>query len=176
MRLTFTVPVLAAFALAACGSDADAPETLSSEDVAAAVSEIEAPQPGLYASRQELIELNVPGAPESMLAQMRAAFAEGAQEESTVCVTEATPEEMRNEMLRGMAESQCTVSRFDVSDGQIDGAMECPAGGGVSGNVTLTGTMAGDGANMVMGFAMPMPTGEATIRMRVVTERVGDCN
>jgi hypothetical protein len=40
----------------------------------------------------------------------------------------------------------------------------------------VTGTMAEDGSDLEMSFTSAMPeVGEATFRMRVVSERIGDC-
>ena len=76
-----------------------------------------------------------------------------------------------------MTESDCTVQRFDVSGSNIDAALSCPSGtDGISGDVTMTGTIGETGGNMEMSFKTQVPElGEATIRMRMISERVGDC-
>ena len=75
-----------------------------------------------------------------------------------------------------MAESYCTVSRFDMTGGRFDAALSCPTGQGMSGEVTLTGTMSETGSDVETSFKTQIPqAGEATIRMHMVTERIGEC-
>ncbi len=149
---------------------------MAGEDVAAAVESMEMPAPGQYSSSAELLELSLPGASEEVLDFLSSAFAEGAGETSTYCVSAEDAANSREEMLQGMMESECTVTRFDVSGETIDGAMSCPAGEGITGEATMTGTMGADGADMIITFNTEVPgMGEATIGMRVTSERVGDC-
>ncbi len=180
MKKYLVLPLAAAFALSACGSDTDeelAGDAMSADEVADAVAEAETPRAGQYRSSQELLEFAVPGLDADMEELIRSAFAEGAAEETTYCLTEEDAANNREEMLRGMAESDCEVTRFDMVGGTIDAAMSCPTGEGMSGDVTLTGTMDSDGADMVMNFSADIPSmGPASIRMRVVSERIGDCS
>ncbi|TIX50606.1 DUF3617 domain-containing protein [Alteraurantiacibacter aquimixticola] len=177
MRKTIALATLASLALAACGNDAGDGEAMTADEMADAVEEGDMPQPGLYSSTQELIELSMPGVEDDMLNILRSAFEEGAQEESTYCLTPEEAANAREEMLKGMAESDCTITRMNMSGGNIDAAMSCPTGQGVTGDVTLTGTMASDGADMEMAFVSELPgMGDARIRMRVKTERIGECS
>ena len=179
-KLILALPVLAAFALAACGSDSDAEmaeDGISADGISAELAAAETPRPGQYRTTQELLEFTLPGLSGDMESMVRSAFAEGAADENTYCLTADEAENSRTEMLSNMAESDCSVSRFDMSGGAIDAAMTCPTGDGISGDVTMTGTMSGDGADMVMNFGAEVPTmGTAAIRMRVVSERIGECS
>ena len=180
MRKTIAIPMIAAFALAACGSDADTAESgeaMSLEDAVEEMGEAEMPTPGEYRTTQELIDIELPGVDEQFVDMLRANFAEGAGESSTYCLTPEEAADGREEMLSGMAESDCTVTRFDVSGNSIDAAMSCPTGQGVSGDVTLAGTMDSTSADMEMNFSASLPQmGDAKIRMRVQSERIGDCS
>ncbi|GAA0274902.1 hypothetical protein GCM10009127_14340 [Alteraurantiacibacter aestuarii] len=172
----YVLPLAAALALTACGGDADG-DDVTADEMASQLADAETPQPGQYRSTQELLELDVPGMPEEMAGMMRSAFAEGAAEETTYCLTAEDAASSREQMLANMAESDCNVERFDMSGGTIDAAMNCPTGQGITGDVSLTGTMDGNGADMVMSFSADMPgMGPGTIRMRVVSERIGECS
>lgn len=179
MRLVVAFPILAGLALAACGSDAEEAATgdgMSMDDVAGAMADAEMPVPGMYATSQELIELNLPGVDESMLAMMRSAFAEGATEQTTYCLTEEDAANGRENMLAGMAESDCSVETFEISGGRINGVMQCAGDAGVNGTVAMSGTMTSTSSDMEMTIsAEGMGMGEGTIRTRVKSERVGDC-
>ncbi len=180
MRKTLAIPMIAAFALTACGSDADPSaegEPIALEDAVEEMGEAEMPTPGQYRTTQELLDIELPGVDEQFVEMLRANFAEGAGEENTYCLTPEEAANGREEMLAGMAESDCTVTRFDVSGGNIDAAMSCPTGQGVSGDVTLTGTMDATSADMEMNFSASLPQmGDAKIRMRVQSERIGECS
>lgn len=147
------------------------------EELVDEMGDAETPVPGQYRSTQELLELDVPGVDAQFVDMMRASFAEGAAEESTYCLTAEQGANGREEMLSGMAESDCTISRFDVSGNTIDAAMSCPTGQGITGDVTINGTMDSDSADLVMSFTAQLPgIGDAPIRMRVQSERIGECS
>lgn len=177
MKLRHAMPVLAAFALAACGGDAEddlADEALSMDEVAAQASELEMRlEPGEYRSTAELIEFDMPELPAETMALARQAFAEGAASESTYCLTEqSTPEQW----ISQMNESDCTVSRFDSSDGALDAVLQCRDAEGMNGRVEMNGTADGTSADLEMRFRQQIPgLGEGTIHMRVKSERIGDC-
>lgn len=179
MRIINLLPAAAALplvlVLAACGDSAE--EVSDTGEMAEALADGPTPQPGQYTTTTEVLEFNIPGLSPEMRDMMQSALAEGAQEGSSYCLTAADTANSREEMIRNMTESDCTVQRFDMAGGNIDAALSCPAGGeGLTGDVTLNGTMTDTGADMTMSFKTQVPdTGEATIRMRMVTNRVGDC-
>lgn len=176
MRFTTVLPIAAVLLLAACG-DSAGDEATTIEEAAEEMAEGPQPQPGQYNTTTEVLEFTVPGLSEDMQAMMQSAMAEGAAQGTSYCLSAADAATSREEMIRSMTESDCTVQRFDVSGGTIDAALSCPTGTeGVSGDVTMTGTMGETGADMEMTFKTQVPEmGEATIRMRMVSERVGEC-
>jgi len=175
MRYSIVLPLAAVLALTACGDSAD--EVTTAEDVADEMADGPQPLPGQYTTSTEILEFSVPGLTEEMQTMMQSAMAEGASEGASYCLTAEDAATSREDMIKSMTESDCTVQRFDVSGGNIDAALQCPTGTeGISGDVTMTGTMAEDGADMQMSFKTQVPElGEATIRMRMVSQRVGDC-
>lgn len=178
MRYSIILPLAAALALTACGDSAEeSGEGASPADVADEMADGPQPLPGQYTTSTEILEFNVPGMTEDMRAMMQSAMAEGASEGASYCLTAEDAATSRQDMIKSMTESDCTVQRFDVSGGNIDAALQCPTGTeGISGDVTMTGTMAEDGADMQMSFKTQVPElGEATIRMRMLSQRVGDC-
>ena len=79
MRKNFAIPMIAAFALAACGSNADdateASEAMSAEDVAGEMGSVETPIAGQYRTTPELLDINLPGAGAEFLEVLRSGFA-----------------------------------------------------------------------------------------------------
>ncbi|MES2700855.1 MAG: DUF3617 domain-containing protein [Pseudomonadota bacterium] len=180
MRYRLILPLCAAFTVAACGSstedEAATPDADAAADMADAMADGPMPQPGKYRTTAELVAFDVPGAPPEMAEMMRGAFAEGAIEATESCLTPEQANTSREDMLKNMAESNCTVSRFDMTGGRFDAALSCPTGQGMSGEVTMTGTMSETGTDVETSFKTQIPqAGEATIRMHMVSERIGEC-
>ena len=176
MRFRIVLPLVAALGLAACGSSDDG-EPMSDDAVADAMADAEMPEPGMYSTKQELLEFDFPGMTDDMAAMMRSAFEQGAAEENTYCLTPEDAANAHEDMLKGMAEADCNITRMDMAGGTIDAAMSCPNGEGVTGDVTMTGSMDSDGADIVMSFSTELPgLGQGSMRMRVQSERIGDCS
>ena len=119
MRLIHTAPLAAAFLLAACGGDADTDEdgAVSGEAIAEAADAITL-QPGQYRTTYEMLEFNVPGAPDAVKDQMQAMMGGAAEvaAPATYCFTpEQAAENGAEQMAKKMAEGNCTVARFDAS-------------------------------------------------------------
>jgi len=177
MRIRQVLPVFAAIALAACSGSADeelAGEALSADEVAgAAAAEFTMPRPGEYRTTQELIEFTMDGLPDEQMDMVRSQFAAGAAEPHSYCVNEQMT---REQWLSDMAESDCTVSSSSTNADGIAMVMSCTGAEGVAGRIALTGTTTTEGSDMEMTFTQTIPNmGDSTIRMRVKSERVGDC-
>ncbi|MEL1250889.1 DUF3617 domain-containing protein [Aurantiacibacter gilvus] len=176
--LTRALPLMAAVALAACGSDTDeelADEALTMDEVLSEnVDNIALPMPGEYSTDVELISFEVPGASSVDMDALRAAFAEGAAEQPSFCVTEAMD---REAWISAMTDNSCTISRLNADGTDISMAMSCLAENGPQGEITLTGTQGETSSTLEMETVQPIPGhGEANIVLRVTTERTGDCS
>lgn len=181
MRFYHALPVIAALALAACGDKSDSElqdAALSADEVsgeaASVATDFALPEPGQYRTSQELLEFSLPSLPAEQMEMVRAQFAAGAAQQHTYCVNE----EMTHEQwLSNMSESNCTVARGNSGSGAIDLVLTCNGEEGVTGRVEMKGQTSSNGADMEMTFAQAIPNmGEGTIRMRVKSERVGDCS
>jgi hypothetical protein len=171
------LPIAALLALSACGSsDDEATDAAGGGDIA--VSEDgPMPQPGQYRTTAELVEFNMPSAPPEAAQIMQQAFSQGAMEANSYCLTPEQASTSREDMLKSMAESNCTVDTFTMAGGRINATLSCPTGQGVSGQVTMAGTMNESGSDIEMSFTTQVPDmGDATIRMRMKSERVGECS
>lgn len=181
MRYHQILPLAAALVLAGCSGSEEAADAGGgeAEEMAAAAEDGPTPQAGQYRTTMELLEISVPDAPPEMAQMLQQGFGEGAQQANTYCVTpeQAAQSTSREEVLKNLADSNCTVDEFNQSGGQIDALLTCSGDGMMSGQVTLNGTMTETGSDMEMSFKMQVPqAGEATMRMRMVSERIGDCS
>ncbi len=178
MRLIHSLPLLAAFALAACGNDPDeelSDESLSMDEVMAEGEDNGVmPQPGEYSTSYELVSFEVPGASSVDMDALEAAFREGAQEQSSFCVTEAMD---REAWISAMQDNSCTLSRLSAEGDTLDLAMTCEAEDGPQGRIGMSGTAGETSSDLEMTFTQPIPgIGDANIVMNVMTERTGDCS
>ena len=175
MRSTFTLPVLAAFALSACGGEADeavSDEALSADEVAVVIED-NGLQPGAgeYSVRTELIEFDAPGLSEASIAEARAEFESGAGAPYLYCVTEGIT---REAWFSQMVESECTLSRFSANGDALEGVMSCTAPEGLNGRVEVAGTSDADSSDLRMTATVPTSAGEGTVRFRVLAEATGE--
>lgn len=180
MRATHMLPLTAAILLAACGGDADADGdgNVSGEEIAAEAAGMVQPRPGQYTATLELLEFDVPGMPESAKQQMQEIFASGLAEGNSFCMTEADAAENGPEqMVKNLAESDCTMNAFNVSGNTVVADMQCPGQGGAGASkVHMEGQMTAESSTMTMDMSQEMPNvGATTMKMRVTSKRTGDC-
>jgi hypothetical protein len=180
MRLIHTAPLAAAILLAACGGDADTNEdgAVSGEDVVAEAAAAIRPEPGQYRTTTELLEFNVPGAPDALKQQMQAQMG-GAAEVAKPTLSCLTPEQAAangpEEMAKNMAEGNCTVARFDVAGGSISSEMQCTGADGITTNVVMDGQMTATSSTMTMTTEIDLQGQKVQTKARVTSERIGDC-
>jgi len=180
MRLIHTAPLVAAVLLAACGGDADtnADGEITGAEVAAEAADLVQPRPGQYSTKLELMEFDAPGLPDGAKQQMQQVFSAGLAEGNTFCMTEADvagngPEQM----VKNLAEADCTMNSFNVSGNTIAAEMQCPADGGGPRKVKMNGQMTADSSTMTMEMEQDIPNmGTTRMKMKVSSQRVGDCS
>ena len=180
MRIIHTLPLAAAILLAACGGgdpDADGDGALSEEELAAEAAGLVQPEPGQYRASLELLEFDAPGMPPEAKEQMEQIFASGLAEGNTFCMTEAdVAQGGPEEMVKNLAEGDCTMNSFNVSGNTVVADMQCPGQGGGTSKVRMEGQMRADGSTMTMDMEQDVPNvGATTMKMRVTSERIGDC-
>src|SRR5690606_10671496 len=117
-RYSIVLPLAAVLALSACGDSADeAGEGATVAEVADEMADGPQPLPGQYTTTTEILEFNVPGLSADMQAMMRSAMAEGASQGESYCLSAEDAATSREDMIKSMTESDCTVQRFDMSGG-----------------------------------------------------------
>ncbi len=179
MRRFALLASVTAFALAACSSEApetaDSGEEVSMEEVAERAKESAIkPEPGQYRVTMEVLEVDVPGAPEGAADMMRGMMAGRSH---SYCLTQEDVEKGFEQMARNSQEDDnCSFQRFDIDGGDFDAKMTCDA----QGQGTMTMTMKGKGTPTSSEVEMTMKgnmtgMGDSTIRMKASHERTGDC-
>jgi len=179
MRLIHTAPLAAAILLTACGGDADTNDdgAVTGEEVAAEAADLVHPKPGQYRTTLELMEFDAPGVPDAAKQQMQQIFTSGLAEGNTFCVTQAQVDDNGPEqMVRNLAEADCTMNSFDVSGNTVVADMQCPGEGGATRSVKMDGQMTAESSTMTMTTEQDIPNlGTTKMRVKVSSQRVGDC-
>ena len=181
MRLIHTAPLAAAILLAACGGDADTNDdgAVSGEEVAAEAAGAIRPQPGQYRTSYEMLEFDMPGAPDAVKQAAQAQMGGSAEvmKPITYCLTpEQAGANGPEQMAKSMAEGNCTVARFDVSGGSISSEMRCTGADGITTKVLMDGQMTSNSSTMTMTTEMDMgASGKVQIKSRATSQRIGDC-
>ncbi|MXO85788.1 DUF3617 family protein [Altererythrobacter aurantiacus] len=178
-----------ALVLAACGSADEAEtdpalggdtaaasgEALSDDELIAAGREITRPEPGQYRSEVELVNVDIPGAPQAQVDMMRRMFADSASTTTEYCITPEDAERGFEEMVRGGQRGDCEFQKFDTAGGNIDAAMTCQHGQGTA-NITMQGEATATTSDMTMTMRQDGgEMGRVSMTMNVKHRRIGDC-
>lgn len=175
-----SIPAVFAFtlALAACSGGEESPgsgETISNEEVAERARDVVRPEPGLYRSTVELLEVDVPGAPAGAADMMKGMMG-GSNSTTEYCLTQEEVDRGFEEMARNSQSGDCTFERFDAEGGEIDAVMTCTAQGGNTMRMTMQGTGGETSSEMTMSMETEMPgMGTANMRMKATHQRIGEC-
>lgn len=176
----------AVLALAACGKGEEpgagagaSAENQSVEQVATEMKKI-ALLPGEWETTQEVIDVQLEGAPKEMPAGMLEAM-KGRKTTSKSCIT---PEQAANpsaDFLTAQKDSKCTYSGFEMTGGTMKGSVSCPGPEGGSANMTMEGSYTADSyaASMEMQSegmgGTSMPGMKMRMKMRTIGKRLGEC-
>ena len=178
-------PILAAFclpmALAACSSGEDAETEEGADGAGLTLGAGAQMRPGLYEARSTLLEFqmpDMPGMPAGSMDGLKSAMATEMEKAHTFCLT---PEEARagpQDMMKHLAESNCTMANFNVTANSMSGEMRCNDPEGMNGTVKVEGTFSGDSSTSTMEWSQTGPglPGEG-VRMKIRSEsrRIGEC-
>ena len=177
--LLFATPI-AALALTACGTEPDQPKTF--EEVAEEAAGMTKPLAGQYTSTTELVDFSMPGQPPAMAEQLKEMTSGQFSQTSTSCLTQEEADEGMEEKFRdmgeGMNELKCDFERFEVDGDNVDAKLACSGDGGVSAGLTMAGTVEAERQTVDMTMDMrgaQIPGGQMELKMKVVSERTGDC-
>lgn len=164
-----------ALALAACGERGGdtAGSTVTAEEVASRASDYVKPEPGLYRTSIEILEVDIPNAPPQVREMMKSSAASNQTHE--YCVTPQDVEKGLEQAIRKSQQGDCDYKKFEVAGGRIDAVMTCRQQGQTV-DMTMSGSGTATSSDMEMTMKMQMPgVGESTIRSRSRSERIGDC-
>lgn len=169
--------VAAALPLAACNSGPTVEaENATGVEVAAAVEAAGGTgsfvSPGLWRSKMTIEDISMPGMPPQAVAQMREQMASRSTT-SESCLTEADIKKPDANFFGGQGDS-CKYDHFTMGGGKIDMQMTCNPGGAQQ-VMKMNGTYSSDKYSMTASSEGSGPTGAMTMKLRIDSERIGDC-
>ena len=162
-----------ALTLPACSEDAPT-ENPTVEEAASEAEKLDRPDPGEYRQTITINSLEMPGAPEEIVAQVRNAIEQNATR--TYCLTpEQASEGFADQFRRVTENDDCTWNRFGVDDGNLDALLTC--GGGQGGEVTIAmeGNVSSTGSRIDMTMSQENAAMDMDMAMTMESERLGDC-
>lgn len=171
----------APLALAACGgpdADADGDGEISMKEAAARSSDMVKPEPGMYRATVEMIDVEVPGAPQEMQDMMKRMMSSGPQTHE-YCLTPEEAAKGFEEMARQAQEDEgnCSFEKFEADGGRIDAVMNCAREGQGSARMAMKGTGGPTSSEMTMTMDAETPDGKTMkMTMKSSQQRIGECD
>ncbi len=185
MRLKGTLGAglaLTALALAGCGggavdADADGDGSISSEEMREAVAEAGGdmkPEPGKYSTTMEMIEIDMPGAPDAVKNMMGSMM----NQTTEYCLTPEMAEKGWEESIKDGQNGECDVTTFTLDDGEVDMKMACEVEGGAGAMaIEMSGDVTSTTSDLTMSMNGSVPQmGEVSMKMGFKQKRIGDCD
>ena len=172
--------LVASAALAACNKGPQVDEKNASvaevaQKVRAATAGQSLVEPGKWETKVSVLDVDIPGMPAQMAAQMKRTMGTMQEHSFTSCLTEEDVRRPKEDFFAGNNKS-CRYEHFDMEGGKIDALMKC-ASEGSSNEMTLVGNYTPDTYNMrmTMNAKSASRADGMTMKMRVDAKRVGEC-
>lgn len=181
--MTKAIILLPFILLAACDSEPSVTATNASiEEVAgkveAARQDKEFLRPGNWLTKGSIDEINAPGMPAEIGAQMKRAGQDMPGTET--CITEADAAKPNADFFTG--NKSCRYDHFTMGGGKIDARMRCSAAGGTQVS-TMSGAYDRESYRMAMTTSLENPSSAPeggieglTMKLSVEGKRIGDCD
>ena len=161
-------------ALGACDRATVDERNASAEDVAKAVNAARADmkfEPGRWESNVTFVSMEAPGMPPEVSQAMQGSL--GKEHSYATCLSKAEAEKPAADFFAKDAKD-CTYDHFKLGGGKIDAKMRCGADGR-SVVMTMNGAYDSDSYDMMMETAVDGGGTPVTMKMKVASNRVGDC-
>ena len=176
MMTRFALPFLV-LGLVACGSEVEEPK--SPEEVQTEFAKLAKQTPGLYRVTTTIMDIDVADiAPEQ--ADMMKQKTDVEPDVREQCVTQEESDKGVKDIVKGISEASGagdrSFSKFNVDGSALDSKMTCDGPMGTGGDVGIAGTIEETGFDLVMDMKIDASVmGEIGMKMKVTSERIGDC-
>jgi len=133
--------------------------------------------PGKWETKVSVLDVDIPGMPAEMAAQMKQTMGKMQEHNFTSCLTEEEVKRPKEDFFAGN-NKDCRYDHFTMSGGKIDAALRCDGKGeGGAMTMTINGSYSRDSyeATMAMDVAGGREGG-MKIRSHSASHRVGQCS
>lgn len=173
--------IVAAGMLAACSkSPAVHEQDASVAEIAQKVREAGGDQsfvrPGLWQSKINIEQLDMPGMPPEMAGRMKTMMAQNQAHGFKTCLTAEDVKKPKEDFFAGK-NNECRYDHFTMGGGKIDAEMHCGGKDGVN-IMQMAGTYSPDSYQMqtsMKAHAANDAAGAMSMRMRIEAQRIGEC-
>ena len=166
MRLRTLAAIGLTFAMSSCSQPAQAPgsDNNAGGGGAAMANSI---QPGQYRTTVTMLEMNIPGVSSTNI-NMEPTTSED-------CVTSSDVADFTSgSMVDADSGETCTQSSMQTGGGRIQGEASCTGEYGTR-TMQINGTYTSNHVEMDISSTATVPNGQMTQRMRIETDRIGEC-
>lgn len=177
-RRAVTMCLSVGLALPACSQ----PAPMTDAEVLAEARKLENPGPGLYQQTTEILSAEVPGAAPEEADRLRDQLSGIEKKSARLCVTEeqaaAGFQLLLKEIAEGLNGMECGFTTFEASPPRMNADLACKGDGQVEAGLNMAGKTSAAGYDVTMDLDARGPQiagGSMTMRMKVVSKRVGDC-
>lgn len=130
-------------------------------------------EPGLWQSKTDIEEMNMPGMPPQFAARMKQSMAESRNQTSSHCVTADEVKKPKEDFFG--ADKTCKYQHFTMGGGKIDAQMVCSEEGSTQ-TTNLSGTYTPTSYSMDVSSSGTGGAREGmSMKMHVDSRRVGEC-
>lgn len=180
-RPTALLCAAVSLSLTACGEATETADPANPAEMAALADAFVKPQPGEYEVASQLLEFELPGIPPAQADMMRSIMEGEMSQTSRYCLTDEQAENGWQDAVEAMqqAEQDCEYSKFETKGNTLNAAMTCTQQGGTVATVEMTGDLAKTGQDITMamsGKSPDMAGGEMTMKLRMQSKRIGECD
>ncbi|MEL7445552.1 MAG: DUF3617 domain-containing protein [Pseudomonadota bacterium] len=179
MKRAFGVACLS-LALAACGdsggADTDGDGVISNDEARAEVEsdggQIK-PEPGKYRATMTFVSADIPNAPPEMQSMIGSQMSHS----SEICITDEMAERGFEDAIKESQDDSCTIDKFNIDGNDVEMAMSCKDDGAGAMTMSMTGNVTPTRSEMTMiSEGMMAEMGGGTVEMKLVQERIGECD
>lgn len=134
-------------------------------------------RPGKWQTKVTVEEIDIPGMPESVKAQMKGMFARNQNVTVDHCVTPEQAKKPDGDFFTGKDSKNCRYESFTMSGGKVDAVMRCDGEQGGDMTMKMTGTYTAESSSTRSEMKVSGGSqGAMTIKARSEASRIGECD
>jgi len=149
---------------------------MSGDEVLAEAARLPRQVPGQYRTSLEMLEADGPAGAKDLAEVLRSAGNDEVENSEACADPEGADASGGTHLVREILEDGCTFDHFAVSGETVTAVAQCPPDRGLPERVKMTGRIGAERLDMLVTVDQGVPDkGTMRLKMRIRSERVGDC-